>query len=248
MQQYALLVRFQALDDGIGMDLGAPLARPVQLRLDTGFRIEITAAWFEIAQGIVCHAKLRKALANGGAVPGFMRDPVLACQLQGGPGEVRAAMMGGRRRGGGHDQHPALLEQPDAPLRLQLAPEVLRTDRQRYIGRALAYGLAGDAGGAVAGAQVVGRRIAIDARDPDPTLRQLVERGRPHGAQAQDNDVMSRAGHLIPCSFSLIERRTLAGRAVQGQGRSQQWAVIVSIKCSRERSRTVEVHPAQGWY
>ena len=118
-----------------------------------------------------------------------MRDLVLARQLQGGPGEIRAAMMGGRRRGGGHDQHPALLEQPGALLRLQLAPELLRTDRQRYIGRTLAHGLTGDAGGTVAGAQLMGWRIAIDARDPDPTLRQLVERGRSHGAQAEHDHI-----------------------------------------------------------
>ena len=108
-----------------------------------------------------------------------------------------------------HDQRAALQQQVLAGLRLQLAPDLVRTAGQRRIGCALAHPDPGDAGLAVAGPLVVRRRVTIDADRLHPAPCELVQRRRARRPQADHDHVPSLHASVFMCSvWTIAPERT----------------------------------------
>ena len=127
------------------------------------------------------------ATTQGGGIEQFVRQPV---SLSAGP---RARYHRSLFRS--HPQPTRLPEERFPGLLFQGCPELIGALHDRDVGRIFVIGLADDAGLSVRGAEGVGRREAIEADHAAAAAGQMVGRGAPHGAEA-DNCHVVGCGHL----------------------------------------------------
>jgi len=71
-------------------------------------------------------------------------------------------------------------------------PQLVGPAQQRHVGAALVVGLPHDARLAVAGADVVCGRIAVETEHPQPAAGQVVGRGAPEPTEARNRHVVRR--------------------------------------------------------
>jgi hypothetical protein len=129
-----------------------------------------------------------------------------------------AASRAGDERTVGRADHQAagLLEERSAGLTLQLRPQLVRAPDERYVERVLEVGLADDARAPVRGAECVRGRPAVEAGDAEAAAGELVGGGAPHGAEADDQDVVGKHGYesaRTPPAW-LVRRAALVRRAL----------------------------------
>ena len=92
-----------------------------------------------------------------------------------------------------------MIEQLLAGQRLELVPQLVAATQERDVGRVLVVGEPDDAGQAVRRAELVQQVVLLQAEHAPPAARQVVRRGGPHSAQADDDRVVSvRHGRSVP--------------------------------------------------
>ena len=93
---------------------------------------------------------------------------------------------------------PGDVEQPLARQRLQLTPQLVRPAEQRDVGRMFPVGEPDDAGEPVRGAELVDQIEALESEHPEAPAREVIQRGAPHAAEAEDDDVVCGHGTSSP--------------------------------------------------
>src|SRR5687768_933512 len=98
-------------------------------------------------------------------------------------------MKGGARRRAIHDQTACFFKERVAGGRFNLTPEFVRPQGEGNVFFAFAYGLPCDAAVAMRRTHGVWRAELIDAENATALLRELIDGGASHRAQAENNDV-----------------------------------------------------------
>jgi hypothetical protein len=124
------------------------------------------------------------------AVHHFVRQAVQLARPEGAP-EHHAA-------GRPSIDAPGDVEEPLARQRLQLAPQLVRPPEKRDVGRMFPVGEPDDAGEPVRGAVLVDQVEALQSQHPKAPAREVIERGAPHAAEAEDDDVVCGHGPSSP--------------------------------------------------
>ncbi len=150
-----------------------------------------------------------------------MLDPERPRRLDRGLQEVRLAVMGDSHAGRADEEGAGGPHQGLAGLGLEVAPDFVSAKGERDVVQALADGPTGDAGLAVAGPLVVRWTMGIQPQHPRPAPCRLKSRGRAHGPQADNDQIVglhpSRLSRLALPPAEVVS--TVQVRSTQNLGR-----------------------------
>ncbi len=170
--------------------------RQFQLKFDAAFGIQVAAFRFEIGAVVRGDVERGKPASNVRLRQYRIGDIVHPRGVDSGVEKGRLAVRAGARAIAGNHQQPILYQQRLAALLFKIAPNFMRAPRESGVFGALAAGQPRNARVAVGRTIDMRRCVFVDAEYALAAFGKLVEAGRAHGAEA-DNDGVEFFRHRI---------------------------------------------------
>ena len=172
--------------------LGAGRTGELEVSGDAAFRIENTRSRLVKRAHLVRYGESRKAPSDVGGGELFVLEPVFACAAECTRDEHTVLLA--------DHQSARLMKESLGGAALEIGPELIGPLNEWHVMRMLVVRLANDSRQAVGGSQGVRRRKAIEARDANAALRQMVQRSTSHRSEADDHDVGSVSHGVGHCT------------------------------------------------